>query len=110
MNNRKKLCFIVNLNRSDSFPAKPTAAQAIAIDCGEIILPVTPPEAFAASAKMGSIATFLAVSNCNGPNKLLAAVSEPVMNTPSQPRTGDKKQNIDPVVANVAANANIIPE
>ena len=101
---------MVNLNKSDSLPANPTEAQATAIDCGEIILPVTPPEAFEPSANIGSIPTFVAVSNCNVPNKLLEAVSEPVTKTPSQPRTGDKKQNIDPVVANVAANANIIPE
>jgi len=105
-----KLCLMVNLNKSDSFPANPTAAQATAIDCGEIILPVTPPDAFDASAKTGSIATLLAVSYCNGPNKLLEAVSEPVTNTPSQPRTGDKNGNTTPVFANVAANANIIPE
>ena len=105
-----KLCLTVNLNKSDSLPANPTEAQATAIDCGEIILPVTPPEALEPSAKIGSIPTFVAVSNCNEPNRLLEAVSEPVTNTPSQPRTGDRNGNITPVFANVAANANIMPE
>ncbi len=40
--------FKVNLNKSDSLPTNPTAAQAIAILCGEIILPTTPPTEFAA--------------------------------------------------------------
>ena len=30
--NKNKLCLIVNLNNSDSLPANPTAAQAMAID------------------------------------------------------------------------------
>ncbi len=38
----------VKRNRSDSFSwLSPTAAQAMAIDCGEIIFPVTPPVVFA---------------------------------------------------------------
>lgn len=44
------LCFTVKRNKSDSLPTRPTAAQAIAIDCGEIILPVTPPLVFAATS------------------------------------------------------------
>ena len=40
---KNKLCLRVKRNRSDSLPTKPVAAQATAIDCGEIILPVTPP-------------------------------------------------------------------
>lgn len=31
-------CFTVKRNRSDALPASPAAAQAIAIDCGIIIL------------------------------------------------------------------------
>ena len=58
MNNSMKLCLMVKRNKSDSLPANPTAAQATAMDCGEIILPVTPPEALAASANTGSIAAF----------------------------------------------------
>jgi hypothetical protein len=40
-------CLTVKRNRSDSLPTRPTAAQAMAIDCGEIILPVTPPVSWA---------------------------------------------------------------
>ena len=37
------------------FPTNPTAAQAIAIDCGEIILPVTPPLVLAATNNTSGI-------------------------------------------------------
>ena len=53
-NNIIKLCFTVNLKRSDSFPTRPTAAAPMAIDWGDIILPVTPPEAFALTVTTGS--------------------------------------------------------
>ena len=56
-NNMIKLCFTVNLKRSDSFPTRPTAAAPMAIDCGEIILPVTPPDAFALTVTTGSTPT-----------------------------------------------------
>ncbi len=56
-NNMIKLCLKVNRNNSDSFPTNPTEAAPTAIDCGEIILPVTPPEAFAATVITGSIPT-----------------------------------------------------
>ena len=80
--NRMKLCLTVNLSKSGSFPTNPTAAAATAIDCGEIILPTTPPDALAATANSGSIPTLLAVTCCNLANSKLADVSEPVMNTP----------------------------
>ena len=85
-----KLCFTVKRNKSDSLPAKPTAAHATAIDCGEIILPVTPPVVLAATANSGEMPTWLAVLACNEPNKALAEVSEPVKNTPNQPKNGEK--------------------
>lgn len=75
----------VNLKRSDSFPTNPTAAQAIAILCGEIIFPTTPPTEFAARNKTSGISSCLAVSCCNVPKSKLELVSLPVRNTPSQP-------------------------
>ena len=54
MVHRIKLCFTVKRNRFDSLPAKPTAAHATAMDCGEIILPVTPPVVLAATVRFGS--------------------------------------------------------
>ena len=108
--NKNKLCFSVNLNNSDSLPANPTAAQAIAIDWGEIIFPVTPPDEFAANARTGSIPTLSAVTFCRLPNKRLADVSDPVMNTPSQPRTGAKNGNKSPDFARVIPNVVDMPE
>ena len=108
---KKKLCLTVNLNKSDSFPASPTAAQATAIDCGEIIFPTPPPEEFAASANKGSIPMEVAVTFCRPPNRRFADVSDPVINTPSQPRKGEKNgKKVEPVFANVIPNAIHIPE
>lgn len=50
--------FNVNLKRSDSFPTSPTAAQAIAMLCGLIIFPTTPPTELAAKNKASLIPSF----------------------------------------------------
>ena len=94
-----KLCLTVNLSKSGSLPTNPTAAAATAIDCGEIILPTTPPDALAATANSGSIPTWLAVTCCNLANSKLADVSEPVMNTQIHPSAGDHTLNAAPVAA-----------
>jgi hypothetical protein len=67
--------FNLKRNRSTSFPAKPTAALATAMDCGEIILPVIPPEELAAIANTGSIPTEIALIICKFPNSKFADVS-----------------------------------
>lgn len=85
------LCFTVKRNKSDSFPTKPTAAQAMAIDCGEIILPVTPPLVLAATNNTSGIPICCAVVACNAENKAFEEVSEPVRNTPSQPKMARRK-------------------
>ena len=72
-----RLCLTVKRNRSDSLPARPTAAQAMAMDWGEIILPVTPPVVLAATVSTGDRPSWLAVVACSAPNKALAEVSEP---------------------------------
>ena len=110
ISSKNKLCFTVKRSKSDSFPANPTAAQATAMDCGEIILPVTPPEEFAASARSGSIPIDVAVIFCKLPNNKLADVSDPVIKTPSQPSTGEKKGNNAPVLANSRPKVVLIPE
>src|SRR5436190_19767327 len=105
-----KLCLTVNLKSSDSLPTKCPAAAATAIDCGEIILPTTPPETFAATVTTGSTPIDVAVAACNFPNNAFAEVSEPVIKTPSQPSTGAKKGNNTPVFANACAMVRVIPE
>ena len=105
-----KLYLIVKRNKSDSLPSKPTAAQAIAIDCGEIILPVTPPIALAATVSSGVTPSWVAVFACNEPNKAFAEVSEPVKKTPNQPKNGEKNGKVAPVAANTNAKVEDKPE
>src|SRR5690606_18368204 len=105
-----KLCFTVKRNRSDSLPARPTAAQAMAIDWGEIILPVTPPVVLAATISTSGRPSCCAVVACKAPNKALAEVSEPVRNTPIQPRNGEKKVKALPVWARARAKVADKPE
>ena len=100
----------MNLSNSGSLPTNPTAAAATAIDCGEIILPTTPPDALAATANSGSIPTLLAVTCCNLANSKLADVSEPVMNTQIHPRAGDKTLNAAPVAAKAYPKVLDIPD
>ena len=95
--------FTVNLKRSDSLPTNPTAAQAIAILCGEIILPTTPPTEFAAKNSTSGISSCLAVSCCNVPKRRFELVSLPVRNTPSQPTMGEKNAKASPVCARAKA-------
>ena len=69
------------------------------MDCGEIILPQTPPAVLADMVITGSTPIFSAVTACSLPKSALVEVSEPVMNTPSQPRKAAKNGNMAPVVA-----------
>ena len=97
-------------NRSDSLPTRPVAAQATAIDCGEIIFPVTPPLVLAATIKVSLTPIWCAVVACNELNRALDDVSEPVRNTPSQPRNGEKNGKAAPVPANTSAMVEDMPE
>jgi len=56
------------------------------IDCASIILPITPPVELVATTSTGFRWSCCAVIFCRLPNSALDAVSEPVRNTPSQPR------------------------
>ena len=105
-----KECITVKLNKSPSLPTKPVAAVATAIDCGEIILPVTPPEELAATVKTGSTPTCCAVTACKLPKSAFAEVSEPVRNTPSQPKTGAKNGKRLPVPAKNRPIVALMPE
>nr|GFD32307.1 hypothetical protein [Tanacetum cinerariifolium] len=78
---KKMLCLSVKRNRSDSLPTRPVAAQATAIDWGEIILPVTPPLELAATISTSLTPNWCAVVACSEPNRALDEVSEPVRNT-----------------------------
>ncbi|MNN41007.1 hypothetical protein D3C81_1551000 [compost metagenome] len=107
-NNR--LCLTVNRNSSDSFPTSPVAAQATAIDCGEIIFAVTPPVVLAATISVSDTPIWCAVVFCSEQNSALDDVSDPVRNTPSQPRNGEKNGNAAPVPASSSASVDDMPE
>src|SRR5699024_4276085 len=105
-----RLCLTVKRNRSDSLPTNPTAAQAMAMDCGEIIFPVTPPVVLAATNNTSDTPICCAVVACNAANNALEEVSEPVKNTPNQPRNGEKNVKACPVCANANASVADKPE
>src|SRR5574343_719316 len=92
-------CLKVKRKISDSRPTMPVEPVATEMDCGEIILPQTPQQKVADMVMNGSIPIFSAVTACSLPNRALVEVSEPVMNTPSQPSNAAKKGKAAPVVA-----------
>src|SRR6476646_2119593 len=110
MNRKTMLHFAVKRSSSDSRPTSPTAAQATAIDCGEIILPVTPPVLFAATMRTSETPIWCAVMLWRLENNALLDVSEPVRNTPSQPSTGEKNGNQCPLDAIARASVDETPE
>src|SRR5215469_883765 len=97
MHNKIKLWRTVNRKRSDSFPTRLPAAAATAIDCGEIILPMTPPETLAPTVTTGSTPMDVAVDAWSLPKSALEEVSDPVIKTPNHPNTGAKKGKSGPV-------------
>ena len=82
----------------------------MAMDCGEIILPVTPPVVLAATVSSGVTPIWCAVLACSEPNRALAEVSEPVRKTPIQPRKGEKNGKAAPVPASTRASVDERPE
>src|SRR5581483_6859111 len=76
-----------NTNRRmrDSPPCQPVAATATTIEEMQITLPITPPVELEPAIRTGEIPSWCDVIICNPPNKVFAAVSEPVAATPSQP-------------------------
>src|SRR3984893_9780075 len=67
-----------------SWPNQLVAVEATTIDCASIILPMTPPDEFAAPIRIGDRQSWLDVIFCRFPNRMFDAVSEPVSATPSQ--------------------------
>src|SRR6476620_5569680 len=68
-----------------SCPNQLVAVEATTIDCASIILPITPPEEFAAPIRIGERPSCSEVIFCRLPNRMLEAVSDPVSATPNQP-------------------------
>src|SRR6478735_10022564 len=74
-----------------SWPNQLVAVEATTIDCASIILPITPPDEFAAPIRIGESPSCSEVIFCRLPNSTLEAVSDPVSATPSQPSSVPKK-------------------
>ena len=104
------LCFRVNRKMVPSSPTRPVAAVATAMLWGEIIFPVTPPLELAATMRLGSTPICCAVVFCREPNRALEDVSEPVRNTPSQPRIGEKNGNSAPVAVKASPKVELMAE
>src|SRR3954471_17550917 len=74
-----------------SWPNQLVAVDATTMDCASIILPITPPDEFAAPMRIGDSPSCSAVIFCKPPKSTLDAVSEPVSATPSHPSSAPKK-------------------
>lgn len=85
MKSRTRLYLTVWLKSFDSCPVSLTAAVAIAIDCGEISLAITPPAVFAASSKAELVPICAPVTACRWPNNALLLTTEPVIRHRSSP-------------------------
>ena len=71
----------------------------VAMFCGEIILPITPPEELEAAISTGLRPSWLAATTCRLPNSALPAVSLPDRKTATQPRNGETSGNTMPIEA-----------
>ena len=67
--------------------------------CGEIILPITPPEELVAAISTGFSPSWLAATTCRLPNRALPEVSLPDRNTATQPRKAETSGNTGPTEA-----------
>src|SRR6202012_2075453 len=82
-----------------SCPYQLVAVEATTIDCASIILPITPPDEFAAAIRIGDRPSCSDVIFCRLPNSTFEAVSEPVSATPNQPSKVPKNGYSTPVAA-----------
>ncbi len=90
------LCLNVRASTSPSRPVMPVTEVPVDMFCGEIILPITPPDEFVAAISTGSSPSLFAATTCRLPNNALADVSLPVRNTADQPRNEATSGNRKP--------------
>src|SRR6266436_3572585 len=93
-----------------SWPNQLVAVEATTIDCASIILPMTPPDEFAAAIRIGLRPNCSDVIFCRLPNRMFDAVSEPVSATPSQPSSVPKNGYSTPVAANASPRVASTPD
>src|SRR5471032_3249862 len=93
-----------------SCPNQLVAVEATTIDCASIILPITPPDEFAAPIRIGERPSCCDVIFCRLPNNTLEAVSDPVSATPSQPSSVPKNGYSTPDAAKARPSVASTPE
>lgn len=77
-------------NNLESRPCPSTLLNAMAIDCGDNILPAATPKEFNATIQYGLAFKLWAALSCTAPNNTPELVPEPVTNVPRQPIHGAK--------------------
>src|SRR5262249_49848835 len=93
-----------------SCPNQLVAVEATTIDCASIILPMTPPDEFAALIRIDDRPSCSEVIFCRLPNRMFEAVSEPVSATPSHPSSVPKNGYSTPVAAKARPSVASIPD
>src|ERR1700749_781528 len=93
-----------------SCPYQLVAVEATTIDCASIILPMTPPEEFAAPIRTDDRPSCSEGIFCKLPNRMFDAVSDPVNATPSQPSSVPKNGYKTPVAAKARPSVASTPE
>ena len=85
------LCTKVRAKTTPSWPAILVTETPVAMFCGEIILPITPPDELVAANRMGLRSSCRAATTCRFPNSALPDVSLPDNITATQPRKGESR-------------------
>src|SRR5260370_13566423 len=93
-----------------SCPYQLVAVEATTIDCASIILPIRPPEEWAAPISTDDSPSCSEVIFCRLPNRMFDAVSDPVSATPNQPSKVPKKGYSTPVAANARPSVASTPD
>src|ERR1700674_4822699 len=89
----------VRARTAPSLPFKSVTQTPVAMFCGEIILPRTPPEELVAAKSKGFNCSCRAATTCKLPNSALPEVSLPDKKTAIHPRKGENRTKACPVDA-----------
>src|SRR5579875_1999253 len=87
------LCQKVLANTRPSCPFNSVVDTPVEIFCGEIILPITPPEELVAAKSTGLNPKVCAAAAWRLPNRAFPEVSLPARKTATHPRNGDNRAN-----------------
>src|ERR1700733_1722573 len=90
---RTTLCMKVRAKTAPSWPFSWVTAAPVAMFCGEIILPMTPPDELVAANSTGFRFNCRAATTWRLPNNALPEVSLPDSATAIQPRKGESRMN-----------------